>query len=143
MDTIVSAEYLAVAEAAVILSVSESTIWRWIRRGDLPAYRIGPRSVRVKREDLERRVTPFVEFQSMQDEEPLEEVLERLKRPKTKEEIERGLAAAEHAARLAAEITKRRGGALLSSSWELVDEVRDERTRQLEEISDQYEDDTT
>jgi nitrogen PTS system EIIA component len=30
-----------VKEAARLLSVSEKTIYRWIRRGDLPAYRIG------------------------------------------------------------------------------------------------------
>jgi excisionase family DNA binding protein len=34
-------EYLTVAEAASLLRVHKSTIWRWIENGSLPAYRVG------------------------------------------------------------------------------------------------------
>ena len=45
-------DYVTVPEAATILGVSPSTIWRWITKGDLPAYRVGPRFVRVRRSEL-------------------------------------------------------------------------------------------
>ncbi len=51
-------EYYTVPEAATLLRVSRSTIWRWIEAGRLRAYRVGPRNVRIKREDLEDAVTP-------------------------------------------------------------------------------------
>jgi excisionase family DNA binding protein len=40
-------EYLTVAEAAELLKVHKSTIWRWIESGSLPAYRVGRRGVRL------------------------------------------------------------------------------------------------
>ncbi len=50
------ASYLTVSEAAARLEVSISTIWRWIARGDLRAYRVGRRSVRLKRDDVQGMV---------------------------------------------------------------------------------------
>src|SRR5919197_5078158 len=49
---------LSVSQAAQRLGVSPSTIWRWIEAGRLPAYRIGPKKIRVRREDLEQMVQP-------------------------------------------------------------------------------------
>jgi excisionase family DNA binding protein len=49
---------LSVSEAARTLGVSPSTIWRWIEAGKLPAYRIGPKKIRVRKEDLEQMVQP-------------------------------------------------------------------------------------
>jgi excisionase family DNA binding protein len=51
-------EYLTVAETAALLNVHKSTIWRWIESGSLPAYRVERRGVRLKKEDLERSITP-------------------------------------------------------------------------------------
>ena len=51
-------DYVSVPEAATLLQVSPSTVWRWIARGDLPAYRIGHRRVRLKRRELGRVVRP-------------------------------------------------------------------------------------
>ena len=48
------AEFLTVREAADLLRVSRPTIWRWIDAGRLPAVRLGPRSIRVRRADLRR-----------------------------------------------------------------------------------------
>lgn len=110
MDTTASTDYLSVAEAATILKVTESTVRRWIRRGDLPAYRTGRRGVRVKREDLEREINPFVEFQRMQDEPTLPEVIEELRRPLSEEKRKQWRAAIENARRLAAAMLAERGG---------------------------------
>jgi excisionase family DNA binding protein len=46
-------EFYSIAQAASLLGVSRVSIWRWIRAGHLPASRIGPRTTRIKRQDLE------------------------------------------------------------------------------------------
>lgn len=50
--------FYTVAEAARLLEVSPATLWRWIAMHRLPAYRVGPRRIRVKREDLQALVQP-------------------------------------------------------------------------------------
>ncbi len=47
-----------ITEAARLLNVSTATVWRWIDRKILPAYRIGPRKIRIKREELEIVIQP-------------------------------------------------------------------------------------
>jgi len=50
--------YYTVSEAASVLDVSRTTVWRWIADGRLAAYRAGGRTIRIKREDLERFLRP-------------------------------------------------------------------------------------
>ena len=45
-------ELLTIPEAAAALRVSPVTIARWLKQGRLPAYRMGPRAVRIRRDDL-------------------------------------------------------------------------------------------
>lgn len=45
--------YYTVAGAATLLQVSPSTIWRWIAAGRLPAQRLGPKTIRIVREDID------------------------------------------------------------------------------------------
>ncbi len=45
-------DLLTIPEAAATLKVSPVTIARWLKQGRLPAYRMGPRAVRIRREDL-------------------------------------------------------------------------------------------
>ncbi|MHB8619859.1 MAG: ATP-binding protein, partial [Chloroflexota bacterium] len=45
--------YYNISQAAALLGVSRVSIWRWIRDGDLEAARLGHRTTRIKREDLE------------------------------------------------------------------------------------------
>jgi PAS domain S-box-containing protein/excisionase family DNA binding protein len=52
-----SADYYRVSEAAALLKVSHSTVWRWIKSGKLPAQRVGPKTIRITREAL----TTFLE----------------------------------------------------------------------------------
>jgi putative molybdopterin biosynthesis protein len=47
-------ELLTVEEAAEWLSISKPTIWRIIRRGEIPVVRIGQRTIRLRLEDLEK-----------------------------------------------------------------------------------------
>jgi excisionase family DNA binding protein len=47
--------WYSVAEVAQLLGVSRTTVWRWIRAGQLPARRMGPRTLRVDKRALEAR----------------------------------------------------------------------------------------
>lgn len=47
-------EYYSIAAAAELLGVNRVTVWRWIRAGRLPIARLGHRTVRIARADLER-----------------------------------------------------------------------------------------
>jgi PAS domain S-box-containing protein/excisionase family DNA binding protein len=49
--------YYSVSRAAALLGVSRVTIWRWIRAGRLPASRVGERTTRIARGDLDRILT--------------------------------------------------------------------------------------
>ena len=51
-------KYVGLADAAVRLDVSEKTIRRMIARGDLRAYRLGTRTIRVSVADLEAQLKP-------------------------------------------------------------------------------------
>ena len=51
-------EYYTVSEAARVLAVSRTTVWRWIGQGKLVAYRIGGRAIRIRPEDLRGAVQP-------------------------------------------------------------------------------------
>lgn len=47
-------KWLTVEEAARRLSVSRATIYRWAQAGRIQIYKLGPKSSRIKAEDLER-----------------------------------------------------------------------------------------
>jgi excisionase family DNA binding protein len=49
-----SPRYLSKRQAAAIAGVSESTVKRWIRKGWLPARRLGPRLTRIDVRDLDK-----------------------------------------------------------------------------------------
>jgi excisionase family DNA binding protein len=58
MVTVPERDYYTVSEVARKLRVSPSTVWRWIEAGALRAYQVGPRSIRVKREDVASIIKP-------------------------------------------------------------------------------------
>jgi len=47
-------EWLRVPEAAELLGLPRTRCYELIQRGELPAVRIGERSIRVNRQELER-----------------------------------------------------------------------------------------
>lgn len=51
-------DYYTVTQAARVLNVSPSTIWRWIEANKLSAYRVGSRKIRINKEDLSTIITP-------------------------------------------------------------------------------------
>ena len=52
------ADLLTIPEAAEILKVSTVTISRWLKQERLPAHRVGPRAVRIRRGDLAKVMAP-------------------------------------------------------------------------------------
>jgi excisionase family DNA binding protein len=126
---VVDEEYVTVAEAAMLLRVAPSTVRRWIREGDVPAYRIGRRRVALKRDDLSNLITPAGPGMAVSGKVVDDQKWEphRL----TPEEQQQALEVLDRARRHAAEIQARRGGKLFPPSWITINEQRDERTRQL------------
>jgi excisionase family DNA binding protein len=47
-------DYYSITQAAAVLGVSRVSVWRWISDGRLSASRLGHRTTRIRREDLER-----------------------------------------------------------------------------------------
>jgi excisionase family DNA binding protein len=58
MSTDLGTDLLTLPEAAKLLKVSTVTLGRWLKDGRLPAYRVGPRAVRIRRQDLDAMLTP-------------------------------------------------------------------------------------
>ena len=54
VDSSASRSYYSISQAAELLGVSRVSIWRWVRAGRLSVVRLGHRTARIKREDLER-----------------------------------------------------------------------------------------
>jgi excisionase family DNA binding protein len=50
---------LTVQQSAEVLGCSDATIRNWIREGRLRAYRVGPRFLRIKLNDLEKTVRSY------------------------------------------------------------------------------------
>src|SRR3954468_5764628 len=132
MTQAAESDFYSIAQAAKLLGVSPSTVWRWIEADRLPAYRVGPKNIRIKKADLEQAVQPT---RSTGKEEPMKEVghvrSTLTVRPLTEDERQCGLRALREAKQLRERILARRGGKLLSPSWELIQEAREERAQQL------------
>jgi excisionase family DNA binding protein len=54
MDVQENREWMRVPEAAELLGLPRTRTYELIQRGELPAVRIGERSIRVNRRELER-----------------------------------------------------------------------------------------
>lgn len=121
--------YLTVAEAATLLRVAPSTIRRWIKQGDVPAYRMGPRRVTLKRTDLDALVTPTHSNSEKGDDVSHTDPGEI--RTLTPEEVRRRLKALARAERHAKELLARRGGIPLRPTLDIIHEMREERMREL------------
>lgn len=53
-------EYVTLSRAAELLAVSKITLHRWIKRGVLTAYSLGPRRLLIKRAELNALLRPVL-----------------------------------------------------------------------------------
>lgn len=140
--SIATSEYLTIEEAAEMLRVSTSTIRRWIRDGDIAAHRIGRRRVVLRKDDIAMVVSEIrpeaasaepvgakagIRANPMISNWAAGLAQQRL----TDAEKEQGLAALRRLEELNAELRARTGRARFSPSWVLINEGREERSRQL------------
>lgn len=121
--------YLTVEQAAEQLLVHPSTIRRWIDRGRLAAYRLGEKRIGVRPSDLARLVAPRPARPGPGGRKAQAEQ-EVVIPPLTREEQQRGLKALAELERLSTAIAARHG-TLAPEPWELINQSRDERTRDL------------
>lgn len=126
------AEFMTVADAARFLKVSRVTIHRWLKQGHLRAYHVGPRTVRIRRQDLQRAIVPTHALESVVDLEarPIATSLAAVP-PLTAEEIRRARKTMVEANRLGEEILARRNGQPLDESWPIIREAREARSAEL------------
>lgn len=60
---------LTVQQVALRLNVSQTSVYRWLRAGKLPAVKLGHRQVRIKEADLEA----FIRARAIAPAQPVEE----------------------------------------------------------------------
>jgi excisionase family DNA binding protein len=120
-------DYCTVAEAAALLRVSKPTIWRWIDSGRLPAVRVGGRTIRIRRSDIDMLVeparlviretepSPYIARQAEKDQDPMR-IVEELRD-------------------LRQRILAGRGGRLTSDSVQLIRAAREARSADFERRS--------
>ena len=123
-----SESYLTVGQAAEQLSVHPSTIRRWIDCGRLPAYRLGEKRIGVRPSDLARLIAPRPARAAHGGR--MAQPERRAIPPLTKEQQRRGLQALAELERFRDDLAARYGK-LTPESWELLNQSRDERTRDL------------
>lgn len=127
------AEFLTVADAAKLLKVSRVTVHRWLKQGLLRAYHVGPRAVRINRQDLRRIVVPTHVVPTHGEEITMRTELTPTAttfaavRPPSEQEKRRALDALARARALGVAILTRRDGEPVAESWPIIQEARAER----------------
>ena len=123
-------ELLTIREAARFLKVSPLTVRRWLKQGRLPAYRLGPRAIRIRRADLDASFSPIAEEEVRTVKEAVPVPAKAIVKPLTEDQVARGLQALEQSRALSDAILARRRGEPLAASWPLIRSARDERSGQ-------------
>lgn len=127
---------VTVAEAAKRLQVSHPTVWRWIRSGRLAAYRVGPKTIRVKEADLATLIQPVgrsrEEVSTVRGTPSMQTTIDTS--PLTDDERQRGLAALARLDAFQERLLASRGGQPFPSSVDLIEQLRDERAEHLERL---------
>ena len=124
---VIDENYVSVDRAAELLRVGRSTLWRWISQGDLPAYRFGRRRVLIRREDLDKLITPL----SGEKGGGMAGLKQEELGPLTETERKAGVEALRKLRALREEMLSRREGVLFPNAAEALHELREQRTRQL------------
>lgn len=121
-------ELKSAKEAAELLRISESTVWRYADQELLPTYRLGPKKIMFRTSDLESLIYRV----PRRKKKPTVNMTERLRLTAMREGEAR--ASAELVARAASlrdEILTRRGGAVTTAAWEDINASREERSADL------------
>ncbi len=117
-------ELLTLKEAAALLKISTMTLSRWLKQGRVRGYQVGPKSIRIRRRDLEDLLAP--RDAETKEETPVRSPV-RIK-PLSSTEIARQQAALERAVALRARLLHEHGGRVLPSSADLIAHEREERS---------------
>ena len=119
-DETPQSQFVSVGEAARLLRVSESTIWRWINENLVPSYRIGKKRIYLKAEELTPLIRPA---RARTDLERLNLFPMSTPRPSV-DPVEQALA-------LHAKWREKHGqAARRPEAWEDINEMRDQRARE-------------
>lgn len=103
-------DYVSVKEAANILHLHPSSVWRLIDAGVLPAVRFGRRKLMLRRQDLAMAATPASAVQKPAT--------------LTPEERRRALEALDRLAAIREALFEANEHKLFPPSWQLLDEIR-------------------
>jgi excisionase family DNA binding protein len=68
-------DFYTVTEAAAILAVSRTTVLRWIEEGRLTAFKLGPKTFRIRKTDVEALISPYQSKQDPTTERAVQEAL--------------------------------------------------------------------
>jgi excisionase family DNA binding protein len=129
-----SVELLTVDEIAKLLKVTPITVRRYITDGRLPAVRVG-RRVRVRKEAVEDLLSPIIPSRAGASAKGkrghVNEIERATVRPLTDKEKREILATIEKAKRERAELAAKYHDVPVPFTLELLDEAREQRTREL------------
>lgn len=117
-------------EAANLLRISESTVWRWADQGILPAYRVGRKKIRFRRSDLRSLIQPAKKKPAREKRDEMAEI-KRLNLMAMSEAGAGGKNPVSRAQALQDAILARRGGERMADSWQDIGEAREERSADL------------
>lgn len=114
-------------DAARLLRISESTVWRWINQDIVPSYRVGRKRVWLRRSELEKLIKPARKKagDEMAKRESLNLVPMAPYRAPDPDAVRKARA-------FQARLVAKRGGKLFPESWADINEMREERSRELE-----------
>jgi DNA binding domain, excisionase family len=124
-------DFYTIAEAAALLKVSPSTVWRWIDQGKLSAYRVGDKKIRIEMREVASIVRPFGESARRGGAMNKEAEGSAWISPTKSDQREDQLKVIESARRLQVKILARRKGRLLPESAVDIAAAREERTADL------------
>ena len=120
---------VTIRQAADYLHVAESTVWRWIKKGLLPALRTPTGRLFVNQRDLEKTLTPTRRAE-LDESDPLGP-LRKWAGPAPKRGVPPGVAIRK-SEELMARIRARRGGEPMPDSVEDIRQMREERSREMD-----------
>lgn len=131
MSSVPDHDMMTIREVAELLRVSEITVARWIKQGRLPAFRVGPRAVRIRRADVVGLMKPANAGVALNADAEPGIVLGLPMALPSASDVEQRAEAFRRAKDLRQRILERRGGKPLTDSANLIRDVRARRSQRL------------